>query len=126
MVPMFTRVILSMVALLAVCGSLLAGAPALTSPPAGCHGEKAAVGCHGEADEAPQVAEASSGCHGRHRSTFAHRHASRVAGRSAARADRAADRSERAASRAGCHGATAVKVAGCHGNPQANATDDCD
>jgi len=125
MVPT-TRFLMAVVALLAVCGSLLAGAPASTSPPAGCHGEKAAVGCHGGADEAPQVAEASAGCHGRHRSTFAKRHASRVAGRTAARADRAVDRSERAASRAGCHGATAVKVAGCHGAPKANATDDCD
>jgi len=112
-----TRFLMAVVAMLAVCGSLLAGAPASTRPPAGCHGE---------ADEAPQVVEASAGCHGRNRSTFAQRHASRVAGRTAARADRAADRSERAASRAGCHGATAVKVAGCHGAPQANATDECD
>lgn len=126
MVPT-TRLLIAVFSLLGVCGSLLAGAPASTSPPAGCHGTKAAaVRCHGEAEEALQVAEASAGCHGRHRLSFAERHAYRVAGRTAARADQASARSERAAGRAGCHGAKAATATGCHGATQAEAPDECD
>ena len=120
--------IFAIACLLAICGSLFAGAPASPSSSPSCHGSKAAAAsCHGEADDAQQVAEASAGCHGRHRSTVAERRLSRVAGRSAARADRAADRSERAASRAGCHGAKAAKPKGCHGSPPpAESPAECD
>jgi len=115
-------------ALLPLCGSLLAGAPASPSSSPSCHGaEAAAASCHGEALEAVEAPEVGSGCHGRHRSTVAERRSSRVAGRSAARAGRAADRSERAANRAGCHGSKAAKPKGCHGSPPpAEAPAECD
>jgi hypothetical protein len=126
--------IFAIAGLLAIAGSLLAGAPASPRSSPSCHGAKAAAAsCHGEAPEAVEAPEVGSGCHGRHRSTVAERRSSRVAGRSAARADRAADRSERAASRAGCHGAKAAKPKGCHGSPppaeapaECDCEDDCD
>jgi hypothetical protein len=122
-------------ALLPLCGSLLAGAPASPSSSRGCHGGpfvSSAPDCHGDADELHAAADchgaevADAGCHGRSRSTIADRRSHRVAGRAAARADRASSRADRAEARAraasSCHGAgEARKAAGCHGSPGESA-----
>jgi hypothetical protein len=121
---MISRMVFAVAFVLAVAGSLLAGAPADTSV-SGCHGRKSCHGedqaqadvpsCHGAAVASCHGEEPESGCHGRASRT--HRRAARVQCRASSRAARAESRATRAglkASAASCHGeAEAAKECDC-------------
>ena len=106
----------SLVAFVALVGAALAGeGPDPSAIASSCHGQKtqAAAGCHGD--------KAAEGCHGKaRRTTMVQRVAARQESRQEARASRQAAR----AAASSCHGQQ--QASSCHGQPQAAPVEVCE